>query len=127
MISSLHLWFPATLLLKYTPKFKFSQAEDRQHLPPKQWKTYYITWCKNPEDHHLSNTHHENLKTYVSNLFSVFDSYEIFDCHILQNMLICELPKSILILSVSPEQEHATVGLVHIMNIFMNARALYTF
>lgn len=78
MISSLHLWFPEFLLLRYTPKFQFSQPEDGQHIPPKQWKTCYTIWCKNPEDHLLSNTQHENLKTYVSNLFSVFDSCEMF-------------------------------------------------
>jgi len=42
-------------------------------------------------------------------------------------MLICELPKSITYLSVNPEQEPATVWLLHIINICMNSRAVYTF
>jgi hypothetical protein len=51
---------------------------DARSTKYQEWETCYIIWCKNPEDHHLSNTHHENLKTYISNLFSVFDLCEIF-------------------------------------------------
>ena len=101
-IDSLHLWFPEFLLLRYTPKFQFSQPEDRQHIPTKQLKTSYTMWCKNPEDHHLSYTYHENLNTYIVTCSQFLIHVKFFSCHVSQNILICELPKSTTYLFCQP-------------------------